>query len=474
LAWDGAQAEREIRRYAGDEEGKPIPSKAKRCYLKVTGDGTRWGDYSYPYVRIRDGEPVPDFEGLQAAWVYARQHDPQLLRTIISICRKAGFELTPAMEDWARRNMRSQSTDLQSEGVVFENDSEIHVLGVVMREGVYNGALQEYSDFVLDAPALVGTKLIRGDHPKSPDGEPRTMSLGEDTVIGEIIDVRPVPERRALMATWRLLKSQLTEDELAKIRSGTPIGTSLGYWCSSIDLDRPMQHSSGAKFSRIERGPRVFDHVATPAKPACKDCGILFLNSEGGAMTDKEVQAHIEAPEERKEMSDCSMTVKESQEVDMTQTTQTDDLKAALEAVTAQLRTLSEDLAALKAAEAARAEAEKVAAEEARRAEEQSLKELFLSWLKPGNEAEAEQLWEKARENPWRFRFENPSLFVAMSEDVKYSPSGVSKVPLTVQSEQRVQRDDGLVVKAATNEVDWESMGIKRPAQLAKELGYTV
>lgn len=476
MAWDGAEAEREIRRYAGDESGKPIPSRARRCYLKVVGDGTKWGDYSYPYVRIKDGKPVPDLDGLRAAWVYARQHDPQLLRDIISICRRAGFELTPAMAEWARRHMRSQSMDIRSEGVVFESDSEIHVLGVVMREGVYNGALQEYSDFVLDAPALIGTKLIRGDHPRSPDGAPRALSPGEDTVIGEIIDVRPVPERRALMATWRLLKSQLTGEELERIRSGTPIGTSLGYWCSSIDLERPMKHSSGARFTRIERGPREFDHVATPARPACRDCGILFLNSDssGGAMTDINTQSNTQAPDSApQDGGDCSTVVNGTGEASTAQTDAATEIRAAIESMAAQLRALSEDLASLRAAEAARAEAERAAAEESRRREEQSMREMFMSWLKPGKESEAEQLWERARENPWRFRFENPGLFVGMSEEVRYSPSGSSRVQLGAQSERRV-RDDGLVVNAATSEIDWESMGIKSPAQLARELGYSV
>lgn len=150
LAWDGAEAEREIRKYAGDEDGKPIPSKAKQCYLKVIGDGTKWGDYSYPYVRIKNGKPVPDFDGLKAAWVYARQHDPQLLRKIVSICRREGFELTPAMEEWAKQHqMSTRAVELMPEtGVVQESGDEILVRGIVMREGVYNGALQEYSDFV--------------------------------------------------------------------------------------------------------------------------------------------------------------------------------------------------------------------------------------------------------------------------------------------------------------------------------------
>lgn len=474
MAWDGAQAEREIRKYAGDADGKPIPSKAKQCYLKVVGDGTKWGDYSYPYVRIKDGKPVPDFDGLKAAWVYARQHDPQLLRKIISICKREGFELTPSMEEWAKQHqMSALAVELMPDaGVIEESGDEIIVRGIVMREGVYNGALQEYTDFVLDAPALVGTPVIRGEHPRDENGEPVSVDRDSPNVIGRIADVELRPDIRAIMAVFSLSKSRLTPDELEKIRRGEPIATSLGYWCNTIELAQHWKYNGSLEFNRIERGPREFDHVATPMRPACKDCGILFLNSEGGAMTEKEAQAHIEAPQK----SDCSMTVKESQEVDMTQTTQTDDLKAALEAVTAQLRTLSEDLAALKAAEAARMEAEKAAADEARKAEEQNLKSMFMSWLKPGKEAEAEQLWEKARENPWRFRIENPGLFVAMSEDVKYAPQGASKVPLslTVQSEQRVQREDGLVVMAATNEVDWESMGIKSPAQLAKELGYTV
>lgn len=139
-----------------------------------------------------------------------------------------------------------------------------------------------------------------------------------------------------------------------------------------------------------------------------------------------------------------------------------------------QIHVLSEEVERLKAVEAARVEAERAAAEEARRAEEQSLREMFMSWLKPGKEAEAEQLWEKARENPWRFRIENPGFFVAMSENVRYSPTGASKVPLSTQSEQRVHREDGLIVLADTGEVDWKAMGIKSPKELAKELGYTV
>lgn len=464
MGWDGAQAEREIRKYAGDEDGKPIPSKAKQCYLKVTGDGTKWGDYSYPYVRIKNGEPVPDFEGLQAAWTYARRFDPQLLRKIITICRQEGFELTPAMADWAKRYMHAQGiTGLQ---VVLEDDNEIQVRGIVMREGVFNGALQLYDEFVNDVPFLIGTPVLAGDHPRDKDGRPRMLEAG-DPVVGEIVSAEAVPEKRSIMATWRIQKDRTPPEILEKIQAGEPVGTSLGYWCNMIVLDNPAKFVSQegtVSFTKIERGPRVFDHVATPKRPACHTCGMLHVHEE--RTVDNKIGGEVMSDVEN--MNEVNAVRHDVEQASQAAVSQPADAgpQIQIQSLIDQIHVLSEEVERLKAAEAARLDA-------ARKNEEESLRQMFLSWIKPGKETEADQLWEQAKPNPWRFRFEHPEYFVSSPTSAGYSPVGSAVVGRALEQE-RVHREDGLIVLADTGEVDWKAMGIKSPKELAKELGYTV
>jgi hypothetical protein len=133
------------------------------------------------------------------------------------------------------------------------------------------------------------------------------------------------------------------------------------------------------------------------------------------------------------------------------------------------IETLTQEAATLKADKTARDEAAIKAANDATAAAEKSLEEKFLSWLKPGKEADAENLWATAKTNPWQFRLENPAHFVTQAEEqTRFKPAASTKVGGSAESENTT-RPDGLIVKA-DGDVDWAAMGIKSPEILGKEL----
>lgn len=185
-----------------------------------------------------------------------------------------------------------------SAGVLSEDDNEIRVAGALVREGVFNGAFQEYDDLVRDAPGLVGIKFLRGEHPRDEAGNLRPLSP-EDPVIGEIIDASPVDSNRLIWGIWRLQKKLLTENELESIRAGKPLTSSPGFFCNEEQLDHPQLYiPTGEIYSRVEKGPRKWDHVASPKIPACKRCGPNHAQSqEGGVMAKEEDPGGLKEPD---------------------------------------------------------------------------------------------------------------------------------------------------------------------------------
>jgi hypothetical protein len=165
-------------------------------------------------------------------------------------------------------------------GIVSESESQIIAEGPLFREGVFNGGLQEFSDFEKDVSGLKGVKFIRGEHPTDEAGNLRPIQPG-DPVIGEILDAWPLPEKKMIWAKWGLDPKLLTQAELENIRAGKPVGTSPGFFCDETKLGSPQIYiPTGEIYSHIMKGPRRWDHIASPKKPACRKCGINHAQSQ--------------------------------------------------------------------------------------------------------------------------------------------------------------------------------------------------
>jgi len=99
-------------------------------------------------------------------------------------------------------------------------------------------------------------------------------------------------------------------------------------------------------------------------------------------------------------------------------------------------------------------------------------KDLFSSWLKPGSEAKADELYKQAIDsgNMYKYRVEHPDLFVAQSQQpIRFMPFGAERV--SGKSGSTLKSENGLIVHAETGDPAWDEMGIKSPEKLGKELG---
>jgi hypothetical protein len=146
-AWDGSAAEKQIWNYATDENGEVIPSKAKKCFLKVDGDPTKKGSYSYPYVAIINGKTAPNRDGLLAALKFASgamgaEKNQSIIRKIKTIMNKSGMELPPSLQ--ARLEQKS----------TIENGQQTIVASV----------FDPTTDEVLDSQKILVINSIQGEH----------------------------------------------------------------------------------------------------------------------------------------------------------------------------------------------------------------------------------------------------------------------------------------------------------------------
>ncbi|OLE51924.1 MAG: hypothetical protein AUG51_20565 [Acidobacteria bacterium 13_1_20CM_3_53_8] len=57
-AWDGAKAKKQIFAYAKKDDGSFDVAKLKKCFMVMDGDGQQKGSWSYPFVYIKNGNPV--------------------------------------------------------------------------------------------------------------------------------------------------------------------------------------------------------------------------------------------------------------------------------------------------------------------------------------------------------------------------------------------------------------------------------
>jgi hypothetical protein len=166
-------------------------------------------------------------------------------------------------------------------GIIERKDGFIYVAGIIQREGVYNSGLKLYAAFEDSIPLLKNLPVLRGEHPTDPvTGEFVPHSDSSD-IIGTIAEAVKDPKNKLARGIYKLEEAKLTPIEISNLERGLPLGTSPGYWCNKESLTEPRIWEDGKPYTFIEDGSFKYDHIATPKKPACRDCGIL-INSEIG------------------------------------------------------------------------------------------------------------------------------------------------------------------------------------------------
>ena len=158
-AWDGSAAEKQIWNYATDESGAVVPSKAKKCFLKVEGDPIKKGSYSYPYVTIVSGKPVPNREGLVAALKFASgamgaEKNRTIIRKIKTIMSRNGMDLPPSLQ--ARLEQKS----------IIENGQ--HTIVASVFDPSTDEIIDSQKIIVINDSIIQGEQMTKVDEPGTP------------------------------------------------------------------------------------------------------------------------------------------------------------------------------------------------------------------------------------------------------------------------------------------------------------------
>ena len=186
---------------------------------------------------------------------------------------------------------------LESESKIIKRENgKIYVAGVLQRTGVYNGGLKPWDEWKDSIPLMVGTSIIRGEHPEDPISGDFVPIDNEADIIGRIAEALADEKNQLARGIYELDEDKLNPEEIKALEEGNSIGTSPGYWCDKKNLPAPKLWEDGTPYTFIEKKSFLYDHFATPLRPACHDCGML-INSKIG----EDSIGKIRSPEEIKE-----------------------------------------------------------------------------------------------------------------------------------------------------------------------------
>ena len=189
---------------------------------------------------------------------------------------------------------------LESDSKIIKRENgKIYVSGVLQKTGVFNGGLKPWEEWRESIPLMAGTEIIRGEHPTDPEtGDFISISDPRAVVerIGRILEAQEDAKNQLARGIYELDESSLTPAEIQALEKGRPIGTSPGYWCEKDIQPAPKLWKDGTPYTFIERKSFLYDHFATPRKPACTSCGMLINSWIGEDIIGKQ-----RLPEEIKE-----------------------------------------------------------------------------------------------------------------------------------------------------------------------------
>lgn len=199
-----------------------------------------------------------------------------------------------ALED-AKRQLQEDSGGYQIAVNVWPpSDTEVFfVESTPVKEGVWNGLLQEAAVLATGAPSLLGKYIMlshpqEGSEPAWPDeniGQIYRVSLGEN---GEL---------KILAAMWT---SRIPPDLLARFQAGDRVGVSVGMKTYKVLQEGIFK---GVPFSAIAKKV-YFDHVAIVVIGACKvedGCDAHMIPITQGSSSNLSSNAEAGSTDEKKE-----------------------------------------------------------------------------------------------------------------------------------------------------------------------------
>lgn len=317
MSWDGDAAAKSLFEWA-EKTGGISKSKLAKYFLRVTGDGTKRGDYGFPVAKVVNGEPKYDLGGCIAAFAAASgaragSVDREILRKVVAlVAREFGVDsLTDGMKEFRKNNMSKTAKYFNGTAfggkITYEDEDIIEVPVVLAKEGVFTGTdgqprLKTFEELSASAKWFTGVPITPG-HVRTP------VPLPGARRIGQIVQVRARPERRDVFGLARFYKNELKADECEKIKAGLPFDGSIGYFCR---IDETPGKFGDTEYDAVERGPYVITEYAAlfDGHGACSvadGCG-FFVNESysndshenvigGSNMTDVEKTVSGPAPD---------------------------------------------------------------------------------------------------------------------------------------------------------------------------------
>jgi hypothetical protein len=129
-----------------ETDGKINQSKAKKVFLKKTGDGSNRTDWHYPFVHItNEGSPELDSEGLMAAYKRAAQQgETGLFSKIRSKMRSIGMEIPEGLKASKEKLEASFDQDTQtfSAKIINEDDEVLSEKQIIIIDDSIQGDLK--------------------------------------------------------------------------------------------------------------------------------------------------------------------------------------------------------------------------------------------------------------------------------------------------------------------------------------------
>ncbi len=142
-----------------ETDGKINQSKAKKIFLKKTGDGTNRGDWHYPIAHMTESGPEPDSEGLMAAYKRAAQQgETGLFSKIRSKMRSIQMEIPEGLKASKLEASFDKSTQTFSAKIVDEDDETLSEKQIIIINDSNKGEeMKKKEEIVVEAAAAVET-----------------------------------------------------------------------------------------------------------------------------------------------------------------------------------------------------------------------------------------------------------------------------------------------------------------------------
>ena len=260
-----------------ETDGKINQTKAKKIFLKKTGDGANRGDWHYPIARMTDNGPVPDEEGLMAAYKRAAQQgETSLFSKIRSKMRSIGMEVPPGLtkaklDASFDKETGTFSAKLLDEDGEIVSESKITIIDEIGEDKMPKKELKadEASETVVAVEAATIVEEVSEPEiaAASPEAGEGTLST-ESGIAAEAPVAAPVIE--PTVDFWELAKNELgisSLEEFKQIRdTATKVDSVVGQITSLTSEIGKLQEQNGVLAAfKVETEKRWLQDTYPPA-----------------------------------------------------------------------------------------------------------------------------------------------------------------------------------------------------------------